>query len=88
MKKKRFTQEQIHRILKESEAGTKTPELCRQYGISQNTLYRWKSKFGGMEISDMRRLKELEGENAQLKKLVAEQALDNRAMKAIIAKKW
>ena len=88
MKKKRYSEEEIHRILKESEAGMKTPDLCRQYGISQNTFYRWKSKYGGMEVSDMRRLKELEDENSRLKKLVAEQALDNQAMKAILSKKW
>jgi putative transposase len=88
MKRKQHSQDAIYRILKESEAGMKTPELCRKYGISQNTFYRWKSKYGGMEVSDMRRLKELEDENNRLKKLVAEQALDNQAMKLILSKKW
>lgn len=87
MKKKRFSQEQIHVILKESEAGAPTKDLCRKYGVTQNTFYRWKSKFGGMELSDMRRLKELEDENVRLKRLVADQALDNQALKVMLGKK-
>lgn len=87
MKKKRFSQEQIHVILKESEAGVSTKELCRKYGVTENTFYRWKSKFGGMELSDMRRLKELEDENVRLKRLVADQALDNQALKVMLGKK-
>lgn len=88
MRKKRFTEEQIHGILKESEAGMATPELCRKYGISKNTFYNWRSKYSGMELSDLKKIRELEDENARLKKLVAEMALDNQAMKAILAKKW
>lgn len=88
MKGKRFTEGQIHNILKEAEAGLETAELCRKYGISQATFYRWKSKFGGMELSDMRRLKEMENENSSLKKLVADQALEIQAIKAVLEKKW
>lgn len=88
MKRKRFTEPEIHKILKESEAGMATSELCRKHGISQNTFYRWKSKYGGMELSDMKRLKQLEDENTKLKKLVAEQALDNQALKVVLEKKW
>lgn len=87
MKRKRFSREQIHAVLKESEAGAKTPELCRKYGISEQTFYRWKSKYGGMELSDIRRLKELEDENTRLKRLVADQALDNQALKVMLGKK-
>ena len=87
MKRKRITQEQIHALLKEAETGQSTKEGCRQHGINQNTFYRWKSKYGGMEISDMRRLKELEDENNRLKKLVADQALDNQALKVMLGKK-
>jgi len=88
MRKKRFTEEQIHGILKESEAGLPTPELCRKYGISKNTFYNWRSKYSGMEISDLKKMRELEDENAKLKKLVADQALDIQAMKAVLSKKW
>ena len=88
MRKKRFTEEQIHAILKESEAGLPTPELCRKYGISKNTFYNWRSKYSGMEISDLKKMHVLEDENAKLKKLVAEQALDIQAMKAVLSKKW
>ncbi len=87
MKKKRFSQEQIHAILKESEAGMSTKDLCRKYGVVENTFYRWKSKFGGMELSDMRRLKELEDENARLKRLVADLSLDQQALKVMLGKK-
>ena len=87
MKKKRFSQEQIYAILKESEAGMSTKDLCRKYGVVENTFYRWKSKFGGMELSDMRRLKELEDENARLKRLVADLSLDQQALKVMLGKK-
>lgn len=88
MKKKRFTEEQIHAILKESEAGFGTAELCRKYGISKNTFYNWRSKYSGMELSDLKKLKEMENENSRLKKLVAEQALDIQALKSVLSKKW
>jgi putative transposase len=88
MRKRRFTEEQIHEILKESEAGIATPELCRKYGISKNTFYNWRSKYADMEISDLKKLRELEDENAKLKKLVADQALDLQALKAVLSKKW
>lgn len=85
---KRHTEEQIIGALKESEAGAKTDELCRRLGISQQTFYKWKSKFGGMEISDARRLRCLEDENRRLKHLVADLTLDNQALKAINAKNF
>ncbi len=88
MRKKRFTEEQIHEILKESEAGMPTPELCRKYGISKNTFYNWRSKYSGMELSDLKKMRELEDENNKLKKLVADQALDIQALKAVLSKKW
>ena len=88
MKKKRFSEQQIHDILKESEAGVSTPEICRKYGISKNTFYNWRSKYGGMELSDLHKMKELEDENSKLKRLVAEQALKLQAAEAILAKKW
>jgi putative transposase len=88
MKRKRFTEQQIHDILRESEAGVETPELCRKYGISKNTFYNWRSKYGGMEVSDLQRMREAEDENNKLKKLVAEQALDIQALKAMLSKKY
>jgi len=88
MKRKRFTEVEIHAILKESEAGMGTVELCRKHGVSQNTFYRWKSKYGGMELNDLQRLKQLEDENAKLKRLVADQALDIQALKVVTEKKW
>jgi putative transposase len=88
MRKKRFTEEQIHEILKESEAGMPTPEICRKYGISKNTFYNWRSKYAGMELSDLKKMRELEDQNAKLKKLVADQALDIQALKAVLSKKW
>lgn len=88
MKRKRFSEEQIVGILKEGEAGVPTPELCRRHGISQGTYYRWKSKYGGMEVGDATRLKGLEDENRRLKRLVADQALDIQMLKEVNAKKW
>ena len=85
---KRHTEEQIIRVLKESEAGAKTAELCRQHGISETTFYKWKDKYGGLTVSEMRRLKSLEEENRRLKHIVADQALDIRALKEINSKNW
>jgi putative transposase len=86
--KKRFTEEQIHSILKESEAGISSLELCRKYGISKNTFYNWRAKYSGMEISDLKKMKILEDENGKLKKIVAEQVLDIQALKLVLSKKW
>jgi putative transposase len=86
--KKRFTEEQIIGVLKEQEANGKTLEVCRRHGISPATFYKWKAKFGGMEVSDARRLRALEAENARLKKLLAETMLDNAMLKDVNAKKW
>jgi putative transposase len=88
MKGKRFTEEQIIGVLKEAEAGAKVVELCRKHGISQVTLYRWKAKFGGMEISEAKKLKALEVENARLKRMVADLSLDNQMLKDLNSKKW
>lgn len=85
---KRHTEEQIIGILKESEAGMKTSELCRKHGISDATFYNWKDKFGGMTVNEMRRLRALEVENRRLKQIVADQALDIRALKEINSKNW
>lgn len=85
---KRHTEEQIIGVLKESEAGMKTSELCRKHGISETTFYKWKDKFGGMTVSDIRRLRVLEEENRRLKHIVAELTLDNRALKEINSKNW
>ena len=86
MKASRFSEEQIIAILREHEAGAKTPEVCRRHGISDATFYKWKAKYGGMEASDARRLKALEDENRRLKKLLAESMLDNAALKDILGK--
>jgi putative transposase len=86
--KKRFTEEQIVRILQEAEGGMSTRDVCRKHNVSEQSFYRWKAKYGGMGISDVKRLKELERENAELKKLVAEQALDIRMLKDVNAKKF
>lgn len=83
MRKSRFKEEQIIGVLKQSEAGVPTADLCRQHGISPQTLYRWKAKFGGLDVSEARRLKQLEEENARLKRVVADLTLDNLALKDI-----
>ena len=88
MKKQRFTEEQIIGVLKEQEAGVKAADLCRKHGISEATFYNWKAKYGGMEVSEAKRLKALEDENAKLKKLLAEAMLDNAILKDVAAKKW
>lgn len=88
MRKKRFSEEQIVSILKESAAGMKTDELCRRYGICTNTFYRWKAKYADMEVSDVRRLKDLEAENGKLKRIVAEQMLDIQALKVALGRKY
>ena len=86
--KKRFTDEQIISILKEQEPGERTSDVCRRHGISQATFYKYKAKYGGMEPSDARKLKALEGENAKLKKFLAEQLLDNAMLRDVNSKKW
>ena len=88
MKRSRFSEEQIIGVLREQEAGMKVSDLCRKHGISEPTFYAWKSKFGGMSVPDARRLKQLEAENARLKKLLAEAMLDNAVLKDITARKW
>ena len=87
MKRSRFTETQIVSILKEADAGVKVKDLCRKHGISDATYYNWKSKYGGMEASDLRRMKELEGELSQYKRMYAELARENDAMRNLIAKK-
>ena len=86
--KHRFTEEQIIKILKEAAAGVKVKDLVREYGIAEQTFYRWKSKYGGMEVSDAKRLKTLESENRRLKKIVAEKELHIEALKDVLEKKW
>ena len=86
--KKRFSEEQIIRILKEAESLGNTREVCRQHNICEQKFYRWRNKFGGMEVSDAKRLKALERENSELKKVVAELTLDNRMLKDVASKKW
>jgi putative transposase len=88
MKKKRYTEEQIISILKEHEAGASVPELSRRHAVAENTIYRWKSKFGGMEISEAKRLRDLEQENARLKRLLAEAELDKSALRELVEGKW
>jgi len=86
--KKRFSEEQIIRVLKEAEAGAKTGDLCRRHGVSEATFYNWKAKFGGMSVSDAKCLKQLEAENAKLKKLLAEEMLNKQALQDLLSKNW
>jgi putative transposase len=88
MKRSRFNEEQIIAILKEQEGGLPSAEVCRRHGISSATFYKWKSKFGGLEVSEARRLRTLEEENSRLKKLLAEAMLDNAVLKDLASKKW
>jgi putative transposase len=88
MKSKRFTEEQIIAVLKESEAGAKTKELCRRHGVSEATIYNWKAKYAGMTVSEARRLRELEAENSKLKRLLAEAELEKAALKDLLGRKW
>ena len=88
MKRNRFSEEQIIGILREQEAGAKTADVCRKHGISDATFYKWKAKYGGMDVSDAKRLRSLEDENAKLKKLLAEAMLDNAMLKDIAGKKF
>ncbi len=88
MKRIRFTEEQILAVLREQDAGAKTADLARKHGISEATLYNWKAKYGGMDVSDAKRLRSLEEENRKLKKLLAESMLDQAALKELLTKKW
>ncbi len=88
MKRKRYSEEQIISILKKHEAGASVPDLSRRHGVVENTIYRWKSKFGGMEVSEAKRLRELESENLKLKRLLGEAELDKAALKELIEGKW
>jgi putative transposase len=88
MAKKRYTEEQIIGVLKEAQAGVSIPELSRKHGVSDVTIYKWKAKYAGLEVSDLRRMKSLEDENRRLKQMVADQALDIQALKAISSKNW
>ena len=88
MKRARFTEEQIIGVLQEQEAGAKTGDLARKHGISEATLYNWKARYGGMDVSEAKRLKQLEDENAKLKRLLAEQMLDAAALRELLQKKW
>ena len=88
MKRKRFTEEQIIGVLREHDAGAKTADLARNHGISEATLYNWKAKYGGLDVSDAKRLRSLEDENRKLKKLLAESMLDQAALKELLTKKW
>ena len=88
MKRSRFSEEQIIAMLKEQEAGVAMTDVCRKHGVSSATFYKWKAKYGGLKVSDARRLKALEDENAKLKRLLAEQMLDNAMLRDVTAKKW
>ena len=88
MAKKRYTEEQIIAVLKEAQSGVSTIELCRKHGVSDATIYKWKAKYSGMEVSDVRKMRQLEDENRRLKHLVADLTLDNQALKAINSKNW
>ena len=88
MKKSRYTEEQIIAVLKEVDAGAKLQDVVRRLGVTEQTYYRWKAKYGGMEVSDAKKLRALEDENRRLKQMVADQALDLQALKAVVAKKW
>jgi putative transposase len=88
MVRKRYTEEQIIQVLREGEAGARVADLCRKYGMSEATYYNWKARYAGMTVSDVKRLKALEDENRRLKQMVAEQALDNKALKDLLAKNF
>lgn len=86
--KKRFSEEQIIRILREQESGCQVDDICRRHGVAQSTFYAWKSKFGGLEVNEAKRLRELEAENSKLKKLLAETLLEKTALEDVVSKKW
>lgn len=88
MKRSKFTEEQIVAILREQEAGSKTADVCRRHGVSTATFYAWKAKYGGMDVSETKRLRALEDENARLKRLLADAMLDNTALKDLLGRKW
>ncbi len=88
MKRSRFTEEQIISILREQETGVATVDVCRRHGISSATFYKWKAKFGGLDVSEARRLRSLEDENGRLKRMLADSMLDNAALKDLLGKKW